>query len=199
MFSFSHVCRARTSMQLVSFSESAITFAGSYHTADGTFIVSCLISSHWWTQRRSSMQLRLLLLQQIYSTQNYCCCKKKVAESARARPVCTSECDCRIWKWTAQIVPWTAPDLCLPLSRSNKRGKILISIVYTCLEDDKVACTPKVLTADSIELLACPCRQSYVDCSRKKNVYRQRSRRLQFSSQSLANSYTQAVALSKTY
>ena len=63
------------------------------------------------------------------------------------------------------------PDPCIvlvPLSRSNKREKIQV-MPGTCSEDDKqVACTPKVLTVDSIELLTCTCRPSYVDCSRKK-------------------------------
>ena len=61
------------------------------------------------------------------------------------------------------------PDPCLvPLSRSNKRDKIRV-MHGTCSEDDKqVACTPKVLIVDSIELLTSTCRPSYVDCSRKK-------------------------------
>jgi len=67
------------------------------------------------------------------------------------------------------------PDPCIvPLSRSNKREKIQV-MPGTCSEDDKqVACTPKVLTVDSIELLACPCRQSYVDCSRRRKMYTDR-------------------------
>ena len=69
------------------------------------------------------------------------------------------------------------PDPCIvPLSRSNKREKIQV-MPGTCSEDDKqVACTPKVMTVDSIELLTvtCTCRPSYVDCCRKKCIQREK-------------------------